>query len=114
MSLERVFDEHSAQLFEHEVRAIAALDHPNILPVLRVGTIEDGRSYLVMKLAAHGSLQQFSQMTPQALSVLPAATPTQEQISPEQREDAVRDAETPHLVSFDPSLDFGAQDVIDS
>src|SRR5712692_3895111 len=72
MALERVFDEQSAQLFEHEVRAIAALDHPNILPVLRVGTIEDGRSYLVMKFAAHGSLQQFSQMTPQALSVLPA------------------------------------------
>src|SRR5579884_1139740 len=36
MALERVFDEQSAQLFEHEVRAIAALDHPNILPVLRV------------------------------------------------------------------------------
>src|SRR6184192_3997840 len=35
MALERVFDEQSAQLFEHEVRAIAALDHPNILPVLR-------------------------------------------------------------------------------
>src|SRR5205085_3162212 len=114
MSLERVFDEQSAQLFEHEVRAIAALDHPNILPVLRVGTIEDGRSYLVMKFAARGSLQQFSQMTPQALSVLPVTIPTQEQVSSEQREGAINDAEAAHLVSFEPSLDFGEQVSIDS
>src|SRR5437764_387354 len=87
MALERVFDEQSAQLFEHEVRAIAALDHPNILPVLRVGTIEDGRSYLVMKFAAHGSLQKFSQITPQALSVLPTTIPTQQQVPLEQRVD---------------------------
>src|SRR3989442_15745256 len=49
MSLDRVADGGSAELFTREARAIAALDHPNILPVLRVGILEDGRSYLVMK-----------------------------------------------------------------
>ena len=47
MSLESVSDGKSAELFAREVGAIAALDHPNILPVLRVGTLEDGRSYLI-------------------------------------------------------------------
>ena len=37
MSLESVSDGKSAELFAREVGAIAALDHPNILPVLRVG-----------------------------------------------------------------------------
>src|SRR5215471_8873201 len=63
MSMERVVDSKSAELFTREVAAIAALDHPNILPVLRVGMIEDGRSYLVMKYAAHGSLQNYCQQT---------------------------------------------------
>jgi serine/threonine protein kinase len=48
-------------MFAREVGTIAALDHPNILPVLRVGMINDGRPYLVMKYAARGSLQQFCQ-----------------------------------------------------
>src|SRR5437660_4258381 len=52
MSMERVLDGQAAELFAREVSAIASLDHPNILPVLRVGTIDDGRSYLVMKYAA--------------------------------------------------------------
>src|SRR5260221_13360758 len=51
MSLECVADGKSAELLAREVGAIAALDHPNILPILRVGIIEDGRSYLVMKFA---------------------------------------------------------------
>jgi serine/threonine protein kinase len=72
---ERVADEESAVLFEREVGAIAALDHPNILPVLRAGNLEDGRAYLVMKYAAHGSLQQHCQLTPQGLSILPSARP---------------------------------------
>jgi len=75
MSLERVADGTSADLFAREVGAIAVLDHPNILPVLRVGMLEDGRSYLVMKFAAHGSLQNFCRLTPQDRSILPAALP---------------------------------------
>src|SRR5258708_19976390 len=75
MSLDRVADGRSAELFTREVEAIAALDHPNILPVLRVGILEDGRSYLVMKYAANGSLQNYCQLTPQGLSILPTAAP---------------------------------------
>lgn len=81
MSLERVGDEQSVELFEREVGAIAALDHPNILPVLRAGLLEDGRSYLVMKYAAHGSLQKFSSTLPQELSILPTVKPASEAIS---------------------------------
>ncbi|HEY0755118.1 MAG TPA: kelch repeat-containing protein [Ktedonobacteraceae bacterium] len=61
MAIERVIDGESAEMFAHEVNTVAALDHPNILPVLRVGLIDDGRPYLVMKYAARGSLQQFCQ-----------------------------------------------------
>lgn len=75
MSLDSIADGKSAELFAREVGAIAVLDHPSILPVLRVGTIEDGRSYFVMKYAAHGSLQNFCQLTPQALSILPTISP---------------------------------------
>ncbi len=71
MSLERVVDGESAEMFAREVSTIAALDHPNILPVLRVGMIEDGRSYLVMKYAAQGSLQKFCQSGPPLISRLP-------------------------------------------
>ncbi len=59
MSNEHVTDGNAIELFEREVSAIAALDHPNIMPVLRVGTIVDGPPYLVMKYAAHGSLQAY-------------------------------------------------------
>src|SRR5258708_31410316 len=37
MSMERVVDGQSAEMFAREVSTIAALDHPNILPVLRAG-----------------------------------------------------------------------------
>ncbi len=77
---ERVADEESAELFEREISAIAALDHPNILPVLRAGILEDGRSYLVMKYAAHGSLQKHCQLTPQGLSILPTSQPVSAEI----------------------------------
>jgi serine/threonine protein kinase len=80
MLSERVADEDSAALFEREVSAIAALDHPNILPVLRAGILEDGRAYLVMKYAAHGSLQQYCQLTPQGLSILPTSLPVSAEI----------------------------------
>src|SRR5438270_7404099 len=83
MALERASDEKSAELFAHEVSAIAALDHPNILPVLRVGSLEDGRSYLVMKYAAHGSLQNYCELTPQNLSILPPIMPANVLDSPD-------------------------------
>src|SRR5579883_329656 len=75
MAIERVMDGESAEMFAREVGTIAALDHPNILPVLRVGMIEDGRSYLVMKYAAQGSLQQFCQPVQPAISMLPTSNP---------------------------------------
>src|ERR1700682_5078144 len=90
MSLDRVADEESVELFAREVGAIAALDHPNILPVLRVGNLEDGRSYLVMKYAAHVSLQKFCQAVPQQLSIMPTITPTSE---------AIVDESTPEPIS---------------
>src|SRR5258707_7444437 len=75
MSIDQVLDGKAIELFAREVGAIAKLDHPNILPVMRVGLLEDGRSYLVMKYAAHGSLQNFCRLTPQDRSILPAALP---------------------------------------
>ena len=73
MGIEHVADGHATELFAREVQAIAALDHPNILPVLRVGTIGEGRPYLVMKYAANGSLQKFCPAQPPPYSVLPTA-----------------------------------------
>src|SRR5581483_3760128 len=75
MSIERVVDGEAAEMFAREVGTIAALDHPNILPVLRVGMIEDGRSFLVMKYAAQGSLQQFCQSAQPPISLAPTSTP---------------------------------------
>lgn len=73
MSVEHVADGEGAQIFEREARMIAALDHPHILPVLRVGSIAKGRPYLVMKFAAHGSLQKFCQPTMPPLSAFATA-----------------------------------------
>jgi len=42
--------------FEQEARAVAALDHPNILAVYDVGELQ-GRPYLVMPLVRGGTLQ---------------------------------------------------------
>src|SRR5690349_9413818 len=81
MSHDRVADGQASELFTREVRAISALDHPNVLPILRVGSLEDGRSYLVMKYAAHGSLQNYCELTPQNLSILPTITPANVQDS---------------------------------
>src|SRR6266704_986491 len=83
MSHDRVADGQAAELFAREVGAISGLDHPNILPVLRVGSLEDGRSYLVMKYAAHGSLQNYCELTPQNLSILPTITPANLPDSPD-------------------------------
>src|SRR6266566_2875456 len=89
MSIDQVLDGKAIELFAREVAAIAALDHPNILPVLRVGLLEDGRSYLVMKYAARGSLQNYCQLTPQNLSILPTITPVNEQDSPDESQAVV-------------------------
>src|SRR5437588_5356624 len=74
MAVEHVADGRAAELFAREVQAIAALDHPNILPVLRVGTVVEGRPYLVMKFAAHGSLQKFCPAALPPFSLLPTAS----------------------------------------
>jgi tRNA A-37 threonylcarbamoyl transferase component Bud32 len=47
-------DNHRAR-FEREVRAVARLNHPHIVPIYDAGR-EEGRSYFVMELAAGGSL----------------------------------------------------------
>src|SRR5579859_938414 len=83
MSLDRVADEESVELFAREVSAIGLLDHPNILPVLRAGSLEDDRSYLVMKYAAHDSLQKYCQAAPQQLSIMPTMIPASEAFSGE-------------------------------
>lgn len=61
-------DPDVARDFQNEVRAIAALDHPNVITVLDLGTIDDkaeansrgrlisGSPYLVMEHASDGSL----------------------------------------------------------
>ncbi|MFL5627295.1 MAG: protein kinase domain-containing protein [Ktedonobacteraceae bacterium] len=75
MAIEHVADGRAAELFAREVQAIATLDHPNILPVLRVGVVGEGRPYLVMKYAAHGSLQKFCSAMLPPYSVLPTVIP---------------------------------------
>lgn len=102
MSVEHVADGEGAQLFEREARMIAALDHPHILPVLRVGSIAEGRPYLVMKFAAHGSLQKYCQSTMPPLSSLATAltsTPLEPEDQPAlsqvDNEETLYDADTP-------------------
>jgi serine/threonine protein kinase len=82
MSIDQVLDGKAIELFAREVGAIAKLDHPNILPVMRVGMLEDGRSYLVMKYAAHGSLQNYCRVAPQGFSLLPTAIPAEAMDAP--------------------------------
>ena len=47
-----------------EARAMAALDHPQILPVYDVGQTEDGSVYVVAKFIAGQTLQQHIQQAP--------------------------------------------------
>ncbi len=49
------FNEQATQQFLQEARAIAALEHPNILPLYDYGE-QDGIHYLVMPYVAQGSL----------------------------------------------------------
>src|SRR5258707_15408384 len=46
-----------AERFAREARAIAAMEHPHILPVYDYGE-KDGLAYLVMAYAPNGSLQE--------------------------------------------------------
>ncbi len=96
MSLERVVDGEFAEMFAREISTIAALDHPNILPVLRAGMIDDGRSYLVMKFAAQGSLQQFCQVAAPALSFMPTAVAAPSKIVETPADILAMVAETPN------------------
>lgn len=105
MAIEHMNDSKAAELFAREVRAIASLDHPNIMPVLRVGTVSDGRPYLVMKYASHGSLLSFSQPvsqpvpTPSSISHAPTACVPDEDVEEQPQEVALSliDPDTMHL-----------------
>src|SRR5512145_1941040 len=48
-------DPNFVKRFEHEARAIAALEHPHILPVYDFGT-QDGLNYMVMRYVKGGTL----------------------------------------------------------
>lgn len=86
LSIERTLDSTSARMFANEISTIAALDHPNILPALSAGTLDDGRSYLVMKYAAQGSLQQFCQPTHSTRAQLPPLLAEAQVVTPEPRD----------------------------
>ncbi len=83
MAVEHVADGRAAELFAREVQAISALDHANILPVLRIGKVAEGRPYLVMKFAAHGSLQKFCPAVLPPFSLLPTAVSEPQNRQPE-------------------------------
>lgn len=64
---------NSARLFEREARAIAALDHPNILPLYDFGEEvlnEGSMTYMVMPYCADGSLETW--LRPRGEDLLPA------------------------------------------
>lgn len=112
MAIEHVADGKATDIFAREVRAIAALDHPHILPILRIGTIGDGRAYLVMKFAARGSLQKFcppsTPPAPLSLQTLSMESPGLPGL-PEPPNDLDQEqhlfAEAPTILEMSPALD---------
>ena len=54
-------DDANAGNFLREIRLMARLEHPNIVPLYDVGLDEDGEPYMVMKLLGEGSPRSFSQ-----------------------------------------------------
>ena len=61
------------QRFRQEAEAVAALEHPNILPVYEVGSVH-GQPYFTMRLAEGGSLATFEREAPRAGKDPPATS----------------------------------------
>ncbi len=111
MAIEHVTDGKAVDLFAREVGAIAALDHPHILPVLRVGTISDGHPYLVMKYAAQGSLQKFLPDKLPPYSLLPtqtSSTPVEEKQQDDQNNQDNQDTVLEAATVIEKPLEEGA------
>jgi serine/threonine protein kinase len=109
MSIEHLADGQGLELFEHEVRTISTLDHPHILPVYRVGTVTDGRPYLVMKFAAHGSLQKFCPSPLPSLSALPTAIVSKEHPTESERLQQIEHRDT---IVADDDTNTGENDIV--
>ncbi len=54
----RAGDETARRRFEREARAVAALDHPNVVQIFRYGALPDGPPYLVMRYVNGRTLEE--------------------------------------------------------
>jgi len=57
-------DEEIAQRLLREARLIAGIKHPNLVQIFNVGTLEDGRPYIVMECVQGGTLSQRMRIEP--------------------------------------------------
>jgi serine/threonine protein kinase len=90
----------AARLFEREAKAIARLDHPNILPLYAYGeeTLHDTRlTYLVMPYRKEGTLANFLRQRGRAAPLAPA------EVAPllQQAAAALQHAHTQHVLHQD-------------